>query len=168
MPSSRLCQGPLVTSSTRHVYKTTRRPPEDQSWRLQLDLKHEDVLKTSWCILQGYVIIKSNILNPPWWRLQHVMFIRPQEDHRRPVLMTFASGLEARICLEDVFMLSSWLCHYQMQYFRGPLVTSLTRHMFIRPQKDHRRPVLMAFASGLEAWRRLENVLMLSYGLWSN
>ena len=82
MPSSGLChyqmkyfKFPLVTSSTRHVYKTTRKPPEDQySRRLQLDLKQEDVL-------------------------------------------------------EDVFMLSSWLCHYQMKYFRGPLVTSSTRHV---------------------------------------
>ena len=89
MPSSKLChyqikyfKAPLVTSSTRHVHKTTRRPPEDQSsWRLQVHLKIEDVLKTSWYLLQGCVTIKLNISKPNWWRLQHVMFIRPQEDH---------------------------------------------------------------------------------------
>ena len=54
---------------------------DQSSGRLQLDWKHADFLKTSWCLLQGYVTIKYNILKPPWWRLQHVMFIRPQEDH---------------------------------------------------------------------------------------
>ena len=41
--------------------------------------------------------------------------------------------------------------------------------MFIRPQKKTtRRPVLMTFTSGLEAWMRLEDVLMRSSGLWSS
>ena len=31
---------------------------DQSSGRLQLDWKHEDVLKTSWCLLQGYVSIK--------------------------------------------------------------------------------------------------------------
>ena len=61
-------KAPLVTSSTRHFHKTTRRPPEDQSsWRFQVHSKHEDVLKTPWCLLQGcYVTIKLNILKPNW------------------------------------------------------------------------------------------------------
>ena len=65
-------------------YAFMRKPSghaDQSSGRLQVDWKHEDVLKTSWCLLQGYVSIKWNILEPPWWRLQHVMFIRPQEDH---------------------------------------------------------------------------------------
>ena len=76
MHSSGLChyqmkyfRAPLMTSSTRHVHKTTRRPPEDQSsWRLQVDLKHECALKMSWCVLYGY----------DWIRLQNVIFM--QED----------------------------------------------------------------------------------------
>ena len=53
MLSSRLCDYQmkyfkvlLVTSSARHVHKTTRRPLEDQ-YRLQVDLKHKDVLMLS-------------------------------------------------------------------------------------------------------------------------
>ena len=64
MPFSGLChyqikyfKAPLVMSSARHVHTTTRRPPEDQ-----VHLKHADVLKTSWCLLQGYMTIKWNIL----------------------------------------------------------------------------------------------------------
>ena len=130
MPSSKLClyqikyfKAPLVTSSTRHVHKTTRRPPEDQ-----VHLKHEDVLKTSWCLLQGYMTIKWNILKPNWWRLQHVNKTSPH--------MTFTSGLEAWICLEDTLTHWSLLCDYAIKYFKGPLVTSWTRHV----HKTTKRP----------------------------
>ena len=145
MPSSKLChyqikyfKAPLVTSSTRHVHKTTRRPPEDQSsWRLQVHLKIEDVLKTSWCLLQGYVTIKLNILKPNWWRLQHVMFIWPQEDHpKTSPHMTFTGALEAWICLEDVLTHWSLLRDYEITYFKGPLVTSSTPHV----HKTTKRP----------------------------
>ena len=162
---------PLVTTSTRHVHKTTRRPPEDQSsWRLQVHLKHEDVFKTSWCLLQGYVTIKLNILKPNWWRLQHVMFIWPQEDHPKTSphnIMTFTSGLEAWICLEDVLHLGHCYVTMKLNIVKPPW-WRLQHAMFIRPQKDHRRPVLMTFASGLEAWMRLEDVLMRSSRLWSS
>ena len=90
--------------------------------------------------------MKWHILKAPWWRLQHVMFLRPQEDHkkttRRRVLMTFAIGLESWRCLEDVLMLSSGLCNYEMKYFRPPLVTSSTRHVYKttrRPPEEHPR-----------------------------
>ena len=145
MPSSGLChyqikyfKAPLVTSSTRYVHKTTRRPLEDQSsWRFQVHLKHEDVLKTSWCLPQGYVTIKLNILKPNWWRLQHVMFIWPQEDHpKTSPHITFTSGLEAWICLEDVLTPWSLLCDYEIKYCKGPLVTSSTRHVH-KTKKDH-------------------------------
>ena len=138
MPSTGQChyqikyfRAPLVTSSARHVHKTTRRPPEDQfSWRFQMHLKHEDVLKTTSCFPQGYVTIKLNILKPNWWRLQHVMFIWPQEDHpKTSPHMTFTSGPEAWICLEDVLTRWSLLCDYEIKYFKGPLVTSSTRHV---------------------------------------
>ena len=143
MPSSGLClyqmiyfTAPLVTSSTRHVHKTTRRPPEDQSsWRLQVHLKHEDGLKTSWCLLQGYVFIKLHILKPNWWRLQHVMFIWPQEDHPKTSphnIMTFTS---------EYVLKTSWRlghCYVTMKLnILKPPWWRLQHAMFIRPQEDH-------------------------------
>ena len=148
---SNILKPPWWLSSTRHVHKTTRRPPEDQSsWRFQVHSKHEDVLKTPWCLLQGcYVTITLNILKPNWWRLQHVMFIWSQEAHRRPVLMTFAIGLEACRRL-DAF---SGLCHYQIKYFKAPLVTSSTRHV----HKTTRRPPKTKCTWSMKmCWRHLD------------
>ena len=104
--------------------------------------------------------IKWNILKPNWWRLQHVNKTSPH--------MTFTSGLEAWICLEDVLTHWSLLCDYAIKYFKGPLVTSSTRHVHKTTKKTTRRPVLMAFVSGLEAWMLLEDVMMRSSRLWSS
>ena len=141
MSSSKLCQyqikyfkAPLVTSSTRHVHKTTRRPPEDQSsWRLQVHLKIEDMLKTSWGLLQGYVTIKLNILKPNWWRLQHVMFIWPQEDNQKTS--------PHDVCKWTWSMNASWRCpnaffavmiKLSNKICKAILDASSTRHMYAR------------------------------------
>ena len=112
---------------------------DQSSWRLQVDWKHEDVLKTSWCLHQGYVTIKWNILEPPWWRLQHVMFIRQQEDHPKTSphdVCNWTGSMHMSWRRLDAFF---GLCHYQIKYFKAPLVTSSTRHVHkttIRPPED--------------------------------
>ena len=78
--------------------------------------------------------------------------------------MTFAIGLEACRCLEDVLMPSSKLCHYQIQYFKAPLVTSSTRHV----HKTTRRPPEDQSSWRLQVDLKNECVLMRSSRLWSS
>ena len=78
---------------------------------------------------------------------------------RGSVFRTFASGLEAWRCLEDVLMSSSGLCHYQMKYFRAPW-WPLQHVMFIKPQEDHPKTsphdVCNWTGSMQMSWRRLD------------
>ena len=112
---------------------------DQSSGRLQVDWKHEDVLKTSWCLLQGYVSIKWYILQPlvtSSTRHVHKTTRRPPEDQSSWRLQ---NALEDRRCIEDVLMPSSKPCHYQIKYFKAPLVTSSTRHVHMttrRPPED--------------------------------
>ena len=115
---------------------------DQSSGRLQVDWKHEDVLKTSWCLLQGYASIKWYILQPPWWRLQHVMFIRPQEDHPKTSPHDVCKCTwRSKMCWRrlDAFfrVMSLKLNMLKPSWWR------LQHVMFIWPQEDHRRPVLI-------------------------
>ena len=55
-------KAPLVTSSTRHIHKTTKRPPEDQfSWRSQVDLKH--IMNASWNCPDAFFRVMIKLTN---------------------------------------------------------------------------------------------------------
>ena len=81
----------------------------------------------------GYATIKWNILKPPWWRLQHVMFIRPQEDHPK------ASPHD--VCKWTWSMHASWRCpdafftvmiKLSNNICKALLDTSSNRHIYAR------------------------------------